>query len=135
MFSNAFAVSFMFTSYFPELYIFSNCREYLKRMSLYRKPIWQCESTGKSNLTYKEALESEKVEKEKVQDKLPEQLQKRVLLHVQFRKYKCIRCFIYKRTDNSLNHRNCSLRSCSGGCLQTLFSPIRGRRNFELYMG
>lgn len=64
--------------------IFKDYSEYLKRMSLYRKPIWQCESTGKSNLTYKEALESEKVEKEKVQDKLPEQLQKRVLLHVQF---------------------------------------------------
>jgi bromodomain adjacent to zinc finger domain protein 1A len=38
------------------------------------------------NLTFKEALESEKVEKERVQDKLPEGLQKRVLLHVQFRK-------------------------------------------------
>lgn len=58
----------------------------MKRTSLYRKPIWQCESTGKSNLTYKQALDSEKVEKEKVQDKLPEQLQKRVLLHIQFRK-------------------------------------------------
>lgn len=89
-------------------------------MSLYRKPIWQCESTGKSNLTYKEALESEKVEKEKVQDKLPEQLQKRVLLHVQFRKYESNKCFIYKHTDESMNDRNGSLRSCSGGCLQAL---------------
>lgn len=65
-------------------------------MSLYRKPIWQCESTGKSNLTYEQALESEKVEKERVQDKLPEQLQKRVLLHVQFRKHKITS---FRRTD------------------------------------
>jgi bromodomain adjacent to zinc finger domain protein 1A len=57
-------------------------------MGLYKKPIWQCESTGKSNLTYKQALESEKVQKERVQDKLPEQLQKRVLMHIQFRKPK-----------------------------------------------
>ncbi|KAI9248962.1 ATP-utilizing chromatin assembly and remodelling N-terminal-domain-containing protein [Helicostylum pulchrum] len=64
--------------------IFKDYSEYLKRTGLYRKPIWQCESTGKSNLTYKEALESERLEKERVQDKLPEQLQKRVLLRVQF---------------------------------------------------
>ncbi|KAI9362262.1 ATP-utilizing chromatin assembly and remodelling N-terminal-domain-containing protein [Pilaira anomala] len=64
--------------------IFQDYSEYLKRIGLYRKRIWQCESTGKSNLTYKEALESERVEKERVQDKLPEQLQKQVLLHVQF---------------------------------------------------
>lgn len=59
--------------------------EYLKRMTLYKKPIWQCESTGKSKLTYKEALESEKIEKERV--KLPEELQKRLLMHIQFRKH------------------------------------------------
>ncbi|KAI8083615.1 ATP-utilizing chromatin assembly and remodelling N-terminal-domain-containing protein [Thamnidium elegans] len=64
--------------------IFKDYSEYLKRTGLYRKPVWQCESTGKSNLTYKEALESEKLEKERVQDKLPEELQKRVLLRVQF---------------------------------------------------
>ncbi|KAI7880498.1 ATP-utilizing chromatin assembly and remodelling N-terminal-domain-containing protein [Mucor mucedo] len=64
--------------------IFKDYSEYLKRASLYRKPIWQCESTGKSNLTLGQALESEKIEKERVQDKLPEELQKRVLLHVQF---------------------------------------------------
>lgn len=45
------------------------------------------------NLTYKEALESEKIEKERVQDKLPEQLQKRVLLRVQFRKF-LSSCFV-----------------------------------------
>jgi hypothetical protein len=66
--------------------------EYLKRVSLYKKPIWQCESTGKSNLTFTEALESERTEKERVQDKLPGQLQKRVLLRVQFRK--CCFCYI-----------------------------------------
>jgi bromodomain adjacent to zinc finger domain protein 1A len=39
-------------------------------------------------LTFQQALDSEKVEKERVQDKLPEQLQKAVLLHLQFRKQK-----------------------------------------------
>ncbi|KAI9486439.1 MAG: ATP-utilizing chromatin assembly and remodelling N-terminal-domain-containing protein [Benjaminiella poitrasii] len=64
--------------------IFTDYSEYIKRISLYRKPVWQCELTGKSNLTYRQALDSEKAEKEHVQDKFPEQLQKGVLLHVQF---------------------------------------------------
>ncbi|KAI8366381.1 ATP-utilizing chromatin assembly and remodelling N-terminal-domain-containing protein [Choanephora cucurbitarum] len=64
--------------------IFTDYSEYLKRISLYRRPIWQCEFTGKSSLTFKQALESEKAEKERVSDKLPEPLQKRVLMHLQF---------------------------------------------------
>ncbi|KAI8985902.1 ATP-utilizing chromatin assembly and remodelling N-terminal-domain-containing protein [Pilobolus umbonatus] len=64
--------------------IFSDYSLYLKRIALYKKPIWQCESTGKSNLTYSEALESERLEKERLQDKLPVELQKQILLHVQF---------------------------------------------------
>ncbi|KAI8375497.1 ATP-utilizing chromatin assembly and remodelling N-terminal-domain-containing protein [Blakeslea trispora] len=64
--------------------IFTDYSEYLKRISLYRKPVWQCEFTGKSSLTFKQALESEKAEKERVSDKLPKPLQKRVLMHLQF---------------------------------------------------
>jgi hypothetical protein len=81
-------------------------------MGLYKKPIWQCESTGKSNLTYKQALESEKVEKERVQDKLPEQLQKRVLMHIQFRKQNP------HRIDTELPLIELILlnRNCSFGC-------------------
>lgn len=53
---------------------------------MYKKRVWQCEFTGKSNLTYYEALESERSEKEQVEDKLPEELQKSVLVYIQFRK-------------------------------------------------
>ncbi|KAG0939169.1 hypothetical protein G6F57_006395 [Rhizopus arrhizus] len=48
------------------------------------KPIWQCEATGKSGLTYMEALKSEKEEKDRTGNKLSLELQKRVLLHIQF---------------------------------------------------
>ncbi|KAI8971567.1 ATP-utilizing chromatin assembly and remodelling N-terminal-domain-containing protein [Mycotypha africana] len=65
--------------------IFTDYSEYLQRTTLYKKPIWQCESTGKANLTYKEALESEKLQKERVQEKFPPQLQKRILLYLQFK--------------------------------------------------
>lgn len=61
-------------------------RTYLQRTQLYKQPIWQCETTGRGNLTYAQALESERLEKERVQDKLPEQLQRRVLQRAQFRK-------------------------------------------------
>ena len=37
------------------------CREYLRRLELYRQRIWQCGATGQSGLTYEEALTSEAV--------------------------------------------------------------------------
>ncbi|CAM0142645.1 hypothetical protein VKS41_002800 [Umbelopsis sp. WA50703] len=52
---------------------------------LYRQPIWQCETTGRSNLTYVQALESERKEKERVDDRFPEQLKECVLKRLQFR--------------------------------------------------
>ncbi|PHZ15046.1 uncharacterized protein RHIMIDRAFT_277004 [Rhizopus microsporus ATCC 52813] len=64
--------------------IFTDYSEYLKRTSLYKKPIWQCEATGKQNLTYMEALKSEREEKERTGNKLSLDLQKQVLLHIQF---------------------------------------------------
>ncbi|CAO3677569.1 unnamed protein product [Umbelopsis ramanniana] len=52
---------------------------------LYRQPIWQCETTGRSNLTYAEAVASERKEKERVGDRFPEQLKACVLKRLQFR--------------------------------------------------
>ena len=42
--------------------------------------------SGRSGLTYKEALESERTETDRVKEKLPDELQKRVLQRAQFRK-------------------------------------------------
>ncbi|KAI8098498.1 ATP-utilizing chromatin assembly and remodelling N-terminal-domain-containing protein [Halteromyces radiatus] len=64
--------------------IFDDYPTYLERTTLYKRPVWQCESTGRSNLTYAEALESERIEKEKVQNKLSVELQKAVLERAQF---------------------------------------------------
>jgi hypothetical protein len=58
---------------------------YLHRLMLYRQPIWQCETTGRSNLTYAQALESERKEKERVGDRFPERLKAGVLKRLQFR--------------------------------------------------
>lgn len=67
-------------------------RAYLERTILYKRPIWQCEMTGRVGLTFAEALESERIEKGRVKDKLPEELQKRVLERAQFRTC-CFRVF------------------------------------------
>ncbi|PVU91289.1 hypothetical protein BB561_004488 [Smittium simulii] len=40
--------------------LFLNYEEYLKKLHIYRQPIWESEATGKGNLTYEEALDSEK---------------------------------------------------------------------------
>ncbi|CAN8256840.1 unnamed protein product [Cochlearia groenlandica] len=47
--------------------IFRDYQLYLKRINLYRKRVWTCKSTGKTSLTYEEALESEKLASKKVQ--------------------------------------------------------------------
>lgn len=41
--------------------------EYLNRINSYRQRVWTCRVTGKTNLTYEEALVSEKRATEKVQ--------------------------------------------------------------------
>ena len=38
---------------------FAFCREYCRKLSLYRKRDWVCQLTGKAGLTYEEALVSE----------------------------------------------------------------------------
>ncbi|PWA01633.1 hypothetical protein BB558_002258, partial [Smittium angustum] len=40
--------------------LFTDYSEYLKRLQLYRQPIWECEITGEENLTYEQALTKEK---------------------------------------------------------------------------
>ena len=57
--------------------------EYLNRINLYRQRVWTCKSTGKSNLTYEEALVSEKQANEKIQQ-FPNELMEPVLRDVQF---------------------------------------------------
>ncbi|EOA20042.1 hypothetical protein CARUB_v10000316mg [Capsella rubella] len=47
--------------------IFRDYQLYLKRLNLYRKRVWTCKSTGKTSLSYEEALESEKLASKKVQ--------------------------------------------------------------------
>ncbi|KAM7513937.1 hypothetical protein LguiA_003520 [Lonicera macranthoides] len=63
--------------------IFRDYGEYLNRINLYRQRVWTCKVTGKSNLTYEEALVSEKRATEKVQQ-FPEELVEHVLRDVQF---------------------------------------------------
>nr|GEY48930.1 DDT domain-containing protein [Tanacetum cinerariifolium] len=63
--------------------IFRNYCEYLNRINLYRQRVWTCKSTGKSNLTYEEALVSEKQANEKIQQ-FPKELMEPVLRDVQF---------------------------------------------------
>ncbi|ESR39672.1 hypothetical protein CICLE_v10025072mg [Citrus x clementina] len=63
--------------------IFRNYHEYLNRVNLYRNRVWMCKSTGKTNLTYEEALVSEKHALEKLQE-LPKELVAPALRIIQF---------------------------------------------------
>ncbi|KAG1456290.1 hypothetical protein G6F56_006863 [Rhizopus delemar] len=57
--------------------------EHSKRLALYQQPVWTCEITGKHNLTYQQALESERIEKRNVESKLPKVLRKAILTRVE----------------------------------------------------
>lgn len=59
------------------------CSEYLDRICFYRKRCWTCKVTGKINLTFEEALMSERMAMEKVQQ-FPSNLVAPVLREVQF---------------------------------------------------
>uniref|UniRef100_A0ACD5UWR5 Uncharacterized protein n=1 Tax=Avena sativa TaxID=4498 RepID=A0ACD5UWR5_AVESA len=63
--------------------IFRDYQEYLNRLNLYRKRVWTCKVSGKSNLTYEEALVSEQHAAEKAQQ-LPRELISPVLQMVQY---------------------------------------------------
>ncbi|KAK9162101.1 hypothetical protein Syun_003003 [Stephania yunnanensis] len=63
--------------------IFRDYKEYLNRINLYRHRVWTCKFTGKTNLTYEEALVSEQRATEKIQQ-FPEELVAPVLHMIQF---------------------------------------------------
>ncbi|KAM0940236.1 putative transcription factor & chromatin remodeling DDT family [Dioscorea sansibarensis] len=63
--------------------IFRDYQDYLDRLNLYRQRVWACKVTGKSNLTYEEALVSEHRAAEKVQQ-FPEELMAPVLQMIQY---------------------------------------------------
>ncbi|KAG6499672.1 DDT domain-containing protein DDB_G0282237-like [Zingiber officinale] len=63
--------------------LFRDYEEYLKRLNLYRQRVWTCRVSGKSNLTYEEALVSEHHATEKVQE-FPKDFIAPVLQMIQF---------------------------------------------------
>jgi len=63
--------------------IFRDYQLYLKRLNLYRNRVWTCKSTGKTSLSYEEALDSEKLAGKKVQT-LPRELVAPALRIIQF---------------------------------------------------
>ncbi|KAK9292563.1 hypothetical protein L1049_020537 [Liquidambar formosana] len=63
--------------------IFRDYHDYLNRMNLYRQRRWMCKITGKSHLTYEEALVSEKRATEKIK-LFPKELMTPVLHIIQF---------------------------------------------------
>jgi hypothetical protein len=66
--------------------IFRDYQLYLKRLNLYRNRVWTCKSTGKTSLSYEEALDSEKLAGKKVQT-LPRELVAPALRIIQFSKF------------------------------------------------
>lgn len=75
-------IVFIILFYFSLIYY----SEYLNRINLYRQRVWTCKVTGKTNLTFEEALVSEQKAIEKVQQ-FPQELVAPVLRHVQFSMY------------------------------------------------
>lgn len=63
--------------------IFRDYQQYLNRINLYRQRLWNCKVSGKSNLTYEEALVSEKRAIEKVQQ-FPQELMAPMLTTIQY---------------------------------------------------
>lgn len=65
------------------VFVFGLSREYLSCMKLYQRRVWTCKVSGKSNLTYEEAIVSEQKANEKVQQ-FPKEFMGPVLHMVQF---------------------------------------------------
>ncbi|XP_043709053.1 DDT domain-containing protein DDB_G0282237-like [Telopea speciosissima] len=63
--------------------IFRDYPTYLQKLNLYRQRVWTCKVTGKTSLTYEEALVSEQRATEKVQQ-FPKELMEPVLHMIQF---------------------------------------------------
>lgn len=60
-------------------------RSYINKLSLYHQPIWECEATGKKNLTYEQALESERSEHDRAEFKFCQALRVHILNRIKFR--------------------------------------------------
>ncbi|CEP18139.1 hypothetical protein [Parasitella parasitica] len=67
--------------------VFKDYESYINKLTLYHQAIWECERTGRTNLTYEQALESEKNEHERAEYHFSEVLRKSILNKVQFRTY------------------------------------------------
>lgn len=79
----AFLLSALLTSPPP----FSVPSDYLSKMAMYKSRGWQCELTGKLNLTYLEALNMEKKSIRMVHKRMPSKsLRRAILRHSQWSK-------------------------------------------------
>lgn len=72
-----------------QLYLNLKCtnviRSYITKLTLYHQAIWECEATGKQNLTYEQALESEKTEHDRAEFKFCQALRINILNRIKFR--------------------------------------------------
>ncbi|ORX38861.1 hypothetical protein BD324DRAFT_648971 [Kockovaella imperatae] len=64
--------------------IFTDYETFLSRMTFYQQPLFQCEVSGKSGLTYSAAQASEWREARQLHTRFPKQLKKAVLIAIQF---------------------------------------------------
>jgi len=76
----------IFDHLFNGWYSLTRTSDYLNRLNQYRKRVWTCKVTGKTGLTYEEALVSEKHGAEKVQQ-IPEELIAPALRIIQYSKF------------------------------------------------
>ncbi|CAM6129493.1 unnamed protein product [Calypogeia fissa] len=118
--------------------IFRDYEEYLRRMHLYRKRQWTCKVTGKQNLTYEEALVSERRATEQVQH-FPKEFMGPVLSIVQFSPLRLDELVdrIYKefkdqyvQNEEVLGKAAESFSACK--ILKVLQHPTREERHYEV---
>ncbi|XP_017255466.1 uncharacterized protein LOC108225159 isoform X1 [Daucus carota subsp. sativus] len=98
--------------------VFRDYTEYASRIHLYRNRVWTCKVTGKSNLTYEEALVSEQKAIEKVQQ-FPSELIAPVLRDVQFSMLKL---------NDLVSKISAKLQEC-----MPVGSELHGRKNNRIY--
>ncbi|KAI9208134.1 uncharacterized protein BJ171DRAFT_565300 [Polychytrium aggregatum] len=70
--------------------IFVDYESYYERYNMYRQKQWQCEATGRGNLTFEEALISERIARRNVKERFPEVWKKPALEMIQFNTLKVI---------------------------------------------
>ncbi|CCD25471.1 uncharacterized protein NDAI_0F01520 [Naumovozyma dairenensis CBS 421] len=69
---------------------FTNYINYAKRQEFYSKPIFTCETTGTSNLTYFEAKRSEKLQLDNLHEKFPKFMERQVAAYIHLSEFKSI---------------------------------------------